>query len=337
MKKILLILVFSIFAYSFIFCEAKYVIKFATVAPEGSTWMNVMQELADKVYEKTNGEVKFKIYSGSVQGDEKDVLKKMKINQLHAAGFTSQGMGDIVQEVRILNIPLSIKNEKEADYILEKMGPYFEKQFEKKGFIVLGWPEVGFAYIFTKQKVDSIASFRKIKMWIWGEDVLVNSLFKELSVVPIPLSLIDVMQALQTGMIEGVYGSPLSAIAMQWQTMTKYIIDMRIAYVPGGVLINKNMWLKMPEKTREIIKQEAKNSFRKLTELSRKENNEALEILKKSGVVFTKINDEKDLKTLEEASMKTANQLVGKFYSKQLLDEYMKYLNEVRSLGDKKK
>ncbi len=333
MKKIKLLGVLLFLFVGFLRGDTKYIIKFASVAPEGSTWMNVMQELDEIIQEKTKGNVKFKFYPGGVSGDEKDVLKKMKINQLQAAGFTSQGMGEIVPEVRVLNIPLTIKDEKEVDYILEKMTPYFEKQFEKKGFVVLGWPEVGFAYIFSKQKIDSIEAFRKIKMWIWGEDVLVNTLFKELGVVPIPLSLIDVMQALQTGMIEGVYGSPLSAIAMQWQTMTKYILNMRIAYVPGGVLINKNFWMKLPENYRRVILEETRKAFKKLTDLSRKENEQALHVLKKSGIVFVEITNKEDLKIFENVSEKTANTLVGKFYTKELLDEFKKHILNFRAKG----
>lgn len=145
MKKIfltifILLLPFAIFS-------AAIEIKFATVAPEGSTWMNVMQELNDTIVEKTNGAVKFKFYPGGVSGDENDVLRKMDINQLHAAGFTSQGLGEVVKEVRILNVPLLIKNDEEVDYVLSKMSPYFEKQFDKKGYVVLGWPEIGRAHV----------------------------------------------------------------------------------------------------------------------------------------------------------------------------------------------
>ncbi|MBP7793054.1 MAG: TRAP transporter substrate-binding protein DctP [Candidatus Goldbacteria bacterium] len=334
MKKIFLLTL--IFALPFSVFSAPIEIKFATVAPDGSTWMNVMHELNDTIMEKTDGSVKFKFYPGGVSGDEIDVLRKMGINQIHAAGFTSQGLGEVVKESRILNVPLLIKNEEEVDYVMSKMAPYFEKQFEKKGYIVLGWPEVGFAYVFSKKKIDSIESFKKIKMWIWGEDVLVNTLFRNIGIVPIPLSLIDVMQSLQTGMIEGVYGSPLSAVAMQWQTMVKYMLDMKIAYIPGGVLIKQNVWNKIPEKYRSIIMEESKKSFDKLTQLSRKENNEALDALKKSGVVFTDITNEADIKAFEEVSKKTATDLIGKFYTKELLDEINKHLSDVRSKSIKK-
>ncbi|MCH7645689.1 MAG: TRAP transporter substrate-binding protein DctP, partial [Nitrospinae bacterium] len=64
----------------------RHQIKFATLAPEGSTWMKIMRQLDAELYERTGGELGFKIYAGMVQGDEKDVLRKIRIGQLHAGG-----------------------------------------------------------------------------------------------------------------------------------------------------------------------------------------------------------------------------------------------------------
>ncbi|HRU39558.1 MAG TPA: TRAP transporter substrate-binding protein DctP, partial [Candidatus Goldiibacteriota bacterium] len=323
-------------AFGGLLFAAKTEIKFASVAPEGSTWMNIMQELADTIEEKTGGEVKFKFYAGGVSGDEKDVIKKMRINQLHAAGFTSQGLGEIVPEVRVLNIPLMLDSNAEVDYVMEKMTPYFNGLFEKKGFIVLGWPEVGFAYIYTTKKVDSPASMKKVKMWVWGDDVLGNSLFKNVGVAPIALSLTDVMQSLQTGLIEGVYGSPLSALSMQWNTKVKYMLDLKIALVPGGVLVNKSVWNKISPASQKIIISESAKALRRLTEVSRKENDEAVKAMIRQGITVVKVASEEDMKLFSEASEKTAAELTGKFYKKELLDELKKHISEYRAKNTKK-
>jgi len=331
MKKIVIIIMALMLAVSFAYADAKYIIKFASVAPEGSTWMNVMEDMNNEIMEKTKGEVKFQFYPGGVSGDEHDVLMKMKINEINAAGFTSQGLGEVVNEVRILNLPLIFKDYNDIDYIMKKMTPMLEQKFLQKGFVVLGWPEVGFVYVFSTKKIESIKDFRNLKMWIWGDDVLVNTLFKNLNLSPIPLSLIDVMQSLQTGLIEGVYCSPLSCLAMQWSTKVKYMLDLRIANVPGGVLINKQVWNKIPADYQKIIKDCANKYMDKLTQLSRKENEESLSALKeKDGIVFTHIASESDMKTFEDASIKTANELVGKFYTKQMLDDLLKYLAEAQ-------
>ena len=83
----------------------KYKIKFASLAPDGSTWMNVMRELDQAIREETTGEVGFRIYPGGVAGDEKDVLRKIRLGQLHSAGFTGVGLGEIFSEVRIFDSP----------------------------------------------------------------------------------------------------------------------------------------------------------------------------------------------------------------------------------------
>ena len=68
--------------------RAQTVVKFATLAPDGSTWMKAMKAFTDEASAKTAGRVKFKIYAGGVSGDEKDVVRKIRLGQLQAGGFT---------------------------------------------------------------------------------------------------------------------------------------------------------------------------------------------------------------------------------------------------------
>lgn len=330
MKKLTLVILAMLLTAGVFAAEKKTIIKFASVAPDGSTWMNIMEEFAEEVTEKTGGAIEFKFYPGGVSGDEKDVLRKMKINQINAAGFTSQGLGEVVKEVRLLNLPFIFNTYKQIDHVMAKMSPFFEAEYQKKGYTVLGWPEVGFAYVFSKDKVESLEDFRKVKMWIWGDDQLVNSLFKNIGIVPIPLALSDVNQSLQTGLIEGVYGSPLSAIAMQWNTSVKNMLDIKVANVPGGILINNKTWASLNEEQKKVIKEAGKKHFSKLTRASRKENEEAIAALKKTGTKISAIKGQEDIKILEEVAIKTANDLVGKFYTKAQLDEMLGYIAEAK-------
>ena len=330
MKKLTMVLTAMLLAVFISAAPAKYEIKFASIAPDGSTWMNIMNDLNDEIQEKTGGEVKFKFYPGGVMGDEKDVIRKININQLQGGGFTSQGLGEVVPEVRLLNLPLVFQSYKDIDNVMNKMAPVFEKKFEDKGYVVLGWPEVGFVFVFTRNKVETLADLQKTKMWIWGDDILVGTLFKNLKIVPIPLAITDVMQSLSTGLIEGVYCSSLSAIAMQWNTKVKYMLDLKIANVPGGILISKKAWAKIPAKHQAVVKASCKKYFDQLTKMSRKENEDALNVLKKQGIVFTKIQNPVDTKFFEDVSVKTGNDLVGKYYTKIMLDDMLKVLSDGR-------
>ena len=51
-------------------------IKFATLAPDGSTWMKTMHKIDDEVRARTENRVGFKFYPGGVQGDGEGCAEK---------------------------------------------------------------------------------------------------------------------------------------------------------------------------------------------------------------------------------------------------------------------
>ena len=105
--------------------DKKHVIKFATLAPEGSSWMKSMRKLSDKINKATDGNVVFRFYPGGVSGDEKDVIRKIRIGQLHGAGFTGVGLGQILPEVRVLDLPFLFDSDEEIQHMYAKMDAYF--------------------------------------------------------------------------------------------------------------------------------------------------------------------------------------------------------------------
>ena len=331
-KTFLFVIIFVAMLYS----GDPVIIKFATVAPEGSTWITVMDEFNQAVQEATNGEVKFRIYAGMVQGDEKDVLRKIRINQLQSGGFTGVALGTILPEIRILDSPFLFKNHAEVDYIYSKFEPRFAQNFEKAGFILLGRAEVGFVYVFTNEPVKNVEEFRGIKMWMWEGDPLAEATFKAFNINPIPLSLTDVLTSLQTGMIDGVYTSPLACIATQWYTKTKYMIDVPLTNSYGAVLVSKRIFNKLTPEQQKILKDKGHEYFEKLTMLSREDNEKSIEAMLKAGIQKIEVTDQAELNNFYEVGRKTRQELVGKLYDQQLLDEIESALKEFRAAQNKK-
>jgi len=327
--KILFIVILYFLATGALAQEIK--IKFATLAPEGSTWMKVMKEFDRAVRQQSNGRLGFKIYAGGILGDEKDVLRKIRLGQLHAAGFTGVGMGEILPEVRILDCPFLFRSYDEIDYINTKFYQRFARGFEKKGYVLLSWAEVGFVYVFSKSPIRSIEDMRKIKMWIWEGDPVAEATFKAFNLHPFPLSVIDVMPALQANMIDGVYTSPLAAIALQWFTKVKYMMELPLANSAGAVLISKRKYDQLSPDLQKILSENARHYMAKLITLSRKDNAKAIETLKKSGINIVPISNKKTMLQYEEIGKKARRLLVGKLFSQQLLTEVETALAEYRA------
>jgi hypothetical protein len=152
--------------------KAQVEVKFATLAPDGSTWMKTMRKVDEEVRRRTENRVGLKFYPGGVQGDEKDVIRKMRNGQIHAAGFTGFGLGAIVPETRVLELPFMFESLEELDYVRGATNDYYEKAFKAKDYALLAWTDVGFVYLFTKSPVRKVSDMPNTKWWIWSGDQL---------------------------------------------------------------------------------------------------------------------------------------------------------------------
>lgn len=296
----------------------QYTIKFATVAPEGSTWMKVMRELDAAVQKESGGRVKFRIYPGGVQGKEQDVLRKITIGQIQCGGFTGVGLGEVAPAARILDGPFLFRSHAEVDHILDQFTPEFERAFADGGYVLLGWAEVGFVHVFTNTEIKTPEDLKKLKLWTWEGDPLAQAAFRALDLNPIPLSLENVHTSLQTGLIDAFYTSPYAGLVLQWYTKAKFMVDVPLANAMGAVLISKKYFDAMPEDLQRIVMTNGRTFLRRLTEISRTENADAVTEFKKRGIRLLPAQA-KDLKVYLDAGVKARRELAGKMYSEDLL------------------
>jgi len=295
-------------------------IKLAILAPEGSTWHKVMTAWDKELEQKSGGRLKLKIYAGGVLGDEKDVIRKMRIGQIHAAGLTGLGLGMVNPEVRVLELPMLVSNYAEADAVSKKIWPKLEAGFERKGFKVLGAAETGFINIFSNKPISSREDMKGVKMWAWEGDPLVEEMYKVFKIVPIPLPVTDVMTSLQTNLIDGVYAPPLGAIALQWFTYTKYITDLKLADSTGGIIMTSKAYSAIPAADRSILDQTAKKYSKMLVDRIRADNEKSYMTLAEAGLSQVKVSDE-EVERIRKTSQEVWHKLAGRLYPKELLDE----------------
>ncbi len=324
--SIILVLLLSISIYA-----EKIKIKFASLAPRGSTWLNVMEEYNQIIQEESKEKISFRIYPGGVSGNEIDVLRKIRMGQLHAGGFTGVALGEILPEVRIFDAPFLLNSNEEADLIQQLLFDDFSAKFEKKNFILLGWAEVGFVYIFTKKPVTSIQDLNGIKMWMWEGDPVAKATFDALGFKPIPMNVTDVLTALQTGMIDGLYVSPLGAVSLQWYTKINYMLELPLANAIGAILISKDIWQTLTPEEQRMMRGYGRTYMQKLIKLSREDNMKSIEEMKKKGLKLTTIKNPKDLETIRLAGEKARTKMAQSLYSPELLKKVEDTLNEFRA------
>jgi len=306
-------------------------IKFATLAPEGSTWMNEMKGLAEDVEKRTSGRIRFKFYAGGVAGDEKDVIKKIRIGQLQAGGFTGIGLGEVAHEVRLLDAPWLFRSPAELEHVRVKFGKELSADVEKGGFVVLGWTDLGSVYVFSKDPIAGPDDMKQAKMWIWEGDPIAKAAYDALGVNPVPLSVIDVMQSLQTGMIDAVYGPPLGVVALQWFQKVKNIYPVPMAESTGAVMISKKFFDAIPEDDRKALVELSAARIKTLNAQTNLENEKALVSLQKQGLKLAAKPGAGVYAHYEELGRAARRDLAGHLFSQSLLDSVEKELAALRA------
>ena len=309
-------------------------IKFASIAPEGSTWAKMMREFDAAVRKESGGRLGFKFYMGGAQGEDMDVIRKMRLGQLHSAGLTGVGLGEIAASARILDSPFLFESYAEVDNIYQTFDKDFSKAFEDHGYVLLGWAEVGFAYVFTNSPVRQLSDMKGVKMWMWEGDPVAEAAFKTLGLNPIPLSVVDVLTSLQTGLINGVYASPLATIVLSWNSRVKYMMSVPLADASGAVVMSKKRFDALPADLQEILLRNGRKYMTELTRKSREENAAAIQTLKKGGIQVVEVNDPKVIADFVASGKKARQSLVGKLYDAGFLQRIENAVNGMRSRKD---
>lgn len=304
-------------------------IKISVLAPEGSTWVKVMEQMNQEIQKNSGGKLALKIYAGGVSGDEKDVIRKMRIGQVHAAAFTGVGLGQIVPAVRILELPMLFRSYDEVDFVKAKLQPQFEKEFKAKGFELLGWSEAGFVNIFSNKPIRNKEDMSGVKFWAWEGDPLVKAMYDALGITPIPLSLPDVLTSLQTKLIDGVYGPPLGVIALQWFTKVKNMTDINLANSTGAILITNKAMKRLPPDQQKILRDAAKKYSKILVSKIRSENDQAVDQIRKAGIQIIEL-DPKAKEEIITVSESVYPKLAGQLYSQALLNQVKTLLAQKR-------
>ncbi len=289
-------------------------IKIASLAPEGSSWMKLFHEWGSDIEKKSGGKLKVKFFAGGVAGDERDVVRKMKLGQLQGAAVTAVGLGLIQPEVRLLELPFLIKTYGELDHVRQTLDGEIRKKFEDKGYVLLGWGDVGPVHIFSQTPLRSKADLMATKVWAWMDDPIVKALFEQVHLPGVPMGVPDVLPALQTGMINACYGSPLSTLALQWQSKVKYVTSMIISQSVGASVMTKQAWDGLGPDLQKIVADESKVLEAKLLKTVRDDNETALAKMKAQGIQVIETPPEV-VHEFETQAKTVGTTLEGKVYS----------------------
>lgn len=266
------------------------IIKLGTVAPAGSTWHQYLQELDTAWNRASDGRVRLKIYAGTL-GDEDDIVRRMRIGQLDAATVSTVGLSAIDDAGQALGIPLAFRSYAELDYVLEHMAPMLEGALRDKGVEVLNWGDAGWVHFFTEGPVGHPADLRREKLFVWDADgaSAKERLWKAEGFQPVPLSTVDIIPGLQTGMVTAFQAPPIAALASQWFPFTGYMTDLRWAPLVGATVVTTRAWSRVPADLRPELRALAEAAGEQLNRNVRQLEQDAIAAMERRGLQVVEV------------------------------------------------
>jgi len=252
----------------------------ATATPKGKA-AEFFKKLAE---ERSKGKVKIEVYPNSQlykDGEEMEALQLGSVQMLapSLAKFGPLGLRDF----ELFDLPFIFDGAAELHKITD--GPVGRALFQKlegKGIVGLAYWDNGFKDFSANKALKVPGDVKGLKMRIQSSNVL-EAEMRALGALPQKMAFSEVYQALQTGVVDGTENPPSNFYTQKMHEVQKFLTVTEHGYLGYAVIVNKKFWDGLPADIRAALDSAMKDATKFANEIAKKENDDALEAVRKSG------------------------------------------------------
>jgi TRAP-type C4-dicarboxylate transport system substrate-binding protein len=229
------------------------VLRIASVAPDGTSFSREIRAFGREVQAATNDELQIKWYLGGIAGDE--IASHLRVQRDQLDGVVSGGMlcQRLAPTMRGAGLVGEFRDRHEADFVINRLRPAIDAEMLKAGYVMVGPAGMGFSVIFSKTPVRTMADLRRLRPWLWSLDDGLHQQLPAMGLHPVSLPVEDAGHAWDDGRTDGFVAVPSAALAFQWSAQARYVIDLRVAYLTGCLLVSRRAWDSLSDEQHQIV------------------------------------------------------------------------------------
>jgi TRAP-type C4-dicarboxylate transport system substrate-binding protein len=181
-----------------------------------------------------------------VLGDEGHAVNEVKRGAIQCYGGSVSALAAAVPEIAGIELPYIFSSEKKADKIIDEViWNDLDALLWSRGFKLFFFSENGFRSIGSTFEINSVADLKGKKMR--SQDAQEHlDLWAAWGASPVPVSVTEVLPALQTGLVDGFDNTALFSFASSWHQGVSHFTVTEHIYQPGIVVLSRKWFETLP-------------------------------------------------------------------------------------------
>ena len=286
--------------------------KLASVLPASHPVHQALVFFADKVKEKTNGEVVVTVFPAGQLGQEKDYIEGIKLGAMEMTKVSSAPLGQFSPSLQVVSLPFIWRNLEHQHAVLSgPIGTRLMNDLDKQGFKGLAFFDAGFRNVTTRDKPVKVpADLKGLKIRVMQSKPLIDTI-NAFGATAVPMGQSEVYVALQQKVIDGWENNEPTVLTFNMQEVCKYFSYTRHTSIPDILVMNKQLFDKVPKGTQTAILEAAAQAVPYQRKVWADYIDDAVKQLKAKGMEFNEVTNIADFQALAKPIYKEFEPIVG--------------------------
>jgi tripartite ATP-independent transporter DctP family solute receptor len=269
--------------------QDKMVWKASDVHPLGYPTVEAIQRMGKKLEAQTQGRISIQMFPSMQLGGEKEMIEQAQVGALQIARISVGAMGTVVDDLNVFNLPFVFRDEAHMRKVID--GPIGQELLERisaspqSRLIVLGWMDAGSRNVYGKQPLTKPSELKGQKIRTMGNPMFVE-MMNAMGGNGVAMGFNELMNALQTGVVDGAENNPPTVLAQNHHSVTKVISRTGHLIIPEIFVFSKRTWDSLSKADQDLVRKLSREAQFEQRELWDKYTVEAETKLKALGVSF---------------------------------------------------
>ncbi len=270
---------------------AVHTMRLATLAPRNRLMVRMTARWNQQLAAATDNRLRVRVYWGGQMGDERTVVRKMRIGDVDAASMTSAGLSLIYRPVLVLQAPGIISTYRQVDAVREQVGPELKRAIEGEGFGLLGFGDSGRIRLFSREPIHRPRDLRRMRPWVPRTDAIFRHFLAVVGATGVPLSIGEVFGGLRTRMIDVAPGTAIAVAGLQWFTSVEYCTAQSDGFLIGGMVVRQGFLDQLSAADRQALFDVSGQNHQRTLRSARIADERAYAALQRHGVTAIDITE----------------------------------------------